>query len=195
MAVYSIYSITNTTNGKCYVGMTINLESRWEHHCANKKTEQSLVNKDIQSIGADKFDFKHIMDCFERKDAAKLEAFFIKDLNSKYPSGYNLTDGGLGSTGRINYNKNSRDRRIRKGPRKQSGELNVCYGKFGKDHPAIKNIYLATNLTTGEKFNLIGNKQIIEKGFNPSAVYTIAKKINNRKKHHNHTFELVEQNA
>jgi group I intron endonuclease len=190
MAVYSIYSITNTTNGMCYVGMSSNIKNRWEHHCANRKNEQSLVNKDIQAIGADNFELKHIMDCFERADAAKLEAFFIKDLNSKYPNGYNLTDGGLGSTGRINYNKNSRDRRIPRGPRKQDGELNVCYGKFGLEHPSVKNIFLARNLETGEERTLVGAKEIRDAGFNPATVFTDAKKMG-RTKHHNHTFELV----
>jgi group I intron endonuclease len=190
MKIYSIYSITNTTNGKCYVGMSSNLKSRWEFHCANKKTEQSLVNKDIQAIGADNFELKHIMDCFERADAAKLEAFFIKDLNSKYPNGYNLTDGGLGSTGRINYNKTTRDRRFPTGPRKQDGELNVCYGKFGSAHPSFKNIFLARNLETGEERTLVGAKEIRDAGFNPATVYTVAKKMG-RTKHHNHTFELV----
>jgi len=192
MVVYSIYSITNTTNGMCYVGMSKNIARRWEYHCANKQSEQSLLNKDIQAIGVDNFEFKHIMDCFQRADAAKLEAFFIKDLNSKYPSGYNLTDGGLGSTGRINYNKNSRDRRVRTGPRKQNGELNVCYGKFGLKHPSVKNVFRARNIETGEEKILVGTKEIRDAGFNPAAVYTVAKKLNNCKQHHNHTFELVE---
>jgi group I intron endonuclease len=190
MAVYSVYSITNIINGRCYVGMTTHLKNRWLHHKANKKNTTPL-NTDIVSIGESNFDFKHIMDCFTKEDALFFEAFFIKELNAKYPQGYNLTDGGLGSEGRINYNKTTRNRKNPPGYRSQKGVLNVCYGKFGKAHPAVKNIYLATNLTTGEKFNLVGNKQILERGFNPSAVYTVAKKTGKTKQHHNHSFELV----
>ena len=49
---------------------------------------------------------------------------------------------------------------------------------------------VGVNLETGEERTLVGSKEIRDAGFNPAAVYTVAKKMG-RNKHHNHTFELV----
>jgi group I intron endonuclease len=190
MKPYSIYSVKNKVNGKVYVGMTTNLKSRWMFHKSNL-SNKTLLTQDIRNLGCEHFEFSHIMDCFTKHDAAAVEAQLILELKAKYPDGYNMTDGGLGSKGRVNYYGYTRNRHIIKGRPDQSGELNHCYGKFGDKHPATKNVFIAKNLTTGEQTILVGSKAIIEAGFNPSAVYTIAKKKSKRTMHHNHTFELA----
>ena len=97
--IHSVYKITNTSNGKVYIGVSKNLKSRWINH-QNAVNYGSKLHEAIRNEGINNFDFFHLADCFTRKDAELFEKDLIKELNTRYPHGYNLTDGGGGTTGR-----------------------------------------------------------------------------------------------
>jgi group I intron endonuclease len=96
-----IYIAVNRINGKIYVGQTVNIRKRLIHHkCnGNKNYFQSLFDKAIVKYGSDQFQIIRA-ECPE-ECLNYWESFLIKNLNSRSPNGYNLTDGGDGVRGRV----------------------------------------------------------------------------------------------
>jgi group I intron endonuclease len=94
-----IYIITNTINGKVYIGQT-RLEDpteRWKAHqtsIASGKGCPALGNA-VKEYGASKFKFEVVIICFD-EDRFKFEREYIKKYNSLVPHGYNITEGGEG---------------------------------------------------------------------------------------------------
>jgi group I intron endonuclease len=97
-----IYRITNTVNGKCYVGQTIqSLEKRWNNHCyaALRGHAQQRLSRAIRKYGRDAFTVEILEDCshttHEHIDAREIH--WIAEYNSTNPRfGYNMTEGGEG---------------------------------------------------------------------------------------------------
>lgn len=93
-----IYILTNTVNGKQYVGMDSNLPSRAHRHLSGNTKECRLIHRAIQKYGKDTFSIETIPCPDISHDAlCALEQAKIAELNTKAPHGYNLTDGGEGS--------------------------------------------------------------------------------------------------
>lgn len=92
-----IYCLINLINGKKYVGKTVNkLKKRiWVHKC----NKNSYIGRAIQKYGWENFAVEILEEC-TAEELSEREIFWIKTLNTKSPSGYNLTDGGEGSLGR-----------------------------------------------------------------------------------------------
>lgn len=93
-----IYKITNTINGKSYIGQTIqNVKDRFYQHCATKCSKAILdmaIHRAIMKYGKSNFTIEVI----EEIDSANLndrEKYWIKYYNS-YNNGYNSTKGGQG---------------------------------------------------------------------------------------------------
>ena len=99
-----IYCITNTVNGKQYIGQTIRtIEQRYSGHI-----EKSKHNKDNQYLytamnkyGIEKFYVSQLefISCKTKQELVdelnKKEIYYISTLNTKKPNGYNMTDGGV----------------------------------------------------------------------------------------------------
>lgn len=94
-----IYKITNSINGKIYIGQSINIERRFSEHCRKNET---LIDKEIQKIGKDFFTFEVIEKC-SLSELDNREIYWIKYYNSLFPSGYNCTEGGNSSNGYYGY--------------------------------------------------------------------------------------------
>ncbi len=90
-----IYKITNKNNNKCYIGLSKNIEERWERHKTNYKYEPNkILYKAFTKYGLESFEFEIIEKCSE-EELGKRETYWIEYYHS-YHFGYNRTMGGEG---------------------------------------------------------------------------------------------------
>lgn len=151
--VPGIYKITNTINGKCYIGQSIYLKKRIKRHLSYKCYKDNLaLYKAFDKYGVDKFTIEILETIDTEKCAAikleldKLEIFYIKKYNS-YNSGYNQTIGGdAGITG-YKFTKEQRD--------KVSKHSKLCAHNF------YKPVYLKS-IITGNIKNYISERHAAE---------------------------------
>ncbi len=93
-----IYKIVNKINGKIYVGQAGNIKERWKGHeykAFNKKEKgySSAIHAAFRKYGIQNFSFEVIEECLPEELDIR-EAYWIKELDTKAPRGYNLTAGG-----------------------------------------------------------------------------------------------------
>ena len=124
-----VYKITNQFNGKIYVGKTDGpLNERWSDHLSVatiKKVGYSYIHKAINKYGKEHFTIEILEEVKSSELCIEIEIYWIALLQtneSKYPDGigYNLTDGGEGTSG------------FKKTPEniaKTSGENHYMFGK------------------------------------------------------------------
>ena len=119
MKVYYVYLITNTVNGKSYVGMTCNangVKGRYAMHKSNsiRYVKDCKMYADMRTFGFEKFMVETLMMC-SKKHAEMYERKFIQTLKCLEPNGYNKDTGGLSGYSR---SKEIRERcsSSRKGP-------------------------------------------------------------------------------
>jgi len=154
-----IYKITNTINKKLYIGKTTaqNPINRWYRHLSIAKNKTTfnrayqLVHKSINKYGKKNFTFEVIEECSSEALGLDREKFWIDFYKTnvlKYGSvfGYNLTEGGDGSSG-FKHSKSARAKmsRDRKGTR--LGEENTFFGK----HHSEKSKKLISENNMGKK--------------------------------------------
>jgi group I intron endonuclease len=96
-----VYLITNSVNGKQYVGQTAKeLVERWKKHVAAIDTERAhYLHKALKKYGLENFVLETLHECVSKEEMDFVEMFYISLLNTKVPNGYNLTDGGEGTLG------------------------------------------------------------------------------------------------
>ena len=98
-----IYLITNFTNGKRYVGQTVNpIHYRWNKHIEEAYSgnkSNSLLHRAIIKYGASNFGISILEECADAELNEK-EKNYIKQYNTyyTYDKGYNMTWGGEGVT-------------------------------------------------------------------------------------------------
>ena len=104
-----IYKIINLTNNKIYVGQSVShilnhkryrpygREGRFRCHISEafstKKNQSHYLNNAIRKYGIESFTVDLLEYC-EILNADERETYYIKELNSLYPNGYNLKNGG-----------------------------------------------------------------------------------------------------
>lgn len=104
-----IYKIINLSNNKIYIGQAVSHilnhkkyrpyghEGRFRCHISEafstKKNQSHYLNNAIRKYGVEDF-VVELIECCEIKDANEREMHYIKTLNSLYPNGYNLKNGG-----------------------------------------------------------------------------------------------------
>jgi group I intron endonuclease len=93
-----LYLITNTVNGKGYVGMTsTSLAQRFaSHRCSALRNPKTPLHCAMAKHGADKFSIRLIGRAPSRSDLASLERAEITRRKTRAPRGYNVTEGGDG---------------------------------------------------------------------------------------------------
>ena len=98
-----IYLITNFTNGKRYVGQTVNpIHYRWSKHIEEAyggNKSNSLLHRAIIKYGASNFGINILEECADTELNEK-EKNYIKKYDTYYThnKGYNMTWGGEGVT-------------------------------------------------------------------------------------------------
>lgn len=97
--ICAIYLLTNTVNGKIYVGQTwLPLHIRMGKDGSKYKNSLYLFSA-IQKYGVDKFQYEILVECRDQESADSLEEHFINKYDSRNSQiGYNLKEGG--SSGR-----------------------------------------------------------------------------------------------
>ena len=93
-----IYKATNLINGKLYIGQTIDFVSRVTKHKSDarhafERKDSSYFHKAMHKYGVDNFKFE-IIEKIDNSLLNEREKFWIKELNTFAPNGYNLTLGG-----------------------------------------------------------------------------------------------------
>jgi group I intron endonuclease len=104
-----IYKIINLTTGKIYVGQTVShilnhkryrpygYECRFRSHISEafstKKNQSHYLNNAIRKYGVEDF-VVELIECCELSVSDNREIHYIKELNSLFPNGYNLKNGG-----------------------------------------------------------------------------------------------------
>jgi group I intron endonuclease len=104
-----IYKITNTISNKSYVGQTrthrlnhgkyrpFGSMARFRDHVSeansNKKNQSRYLNSSILKHGSDKFTCEKLLTC-TLDELDMYESYYIQKFNTKFPNGYNLTNGG-----------------------------------------------------------------------------------------------------
>ncbi|MGL4754258.1 MAG: GIY-YIG nuclease family protein [Aeromonadaceae bacterium] len=87
-----IYKITNKTNGKMYIGQTIQEpKKRWYAHC---NSGRAGIGQAIKKYGRENFTFEVLWETFDRDTLDRMEQVYIKHYNTIAPNGYNLCEGG-----------------------------------------------------------------------------------------------------
>lgn len=91
-----IYKITNTINGKVYIGQTIQpLDKRWSQHKRSARSKEAYsIHRAIAKYGEENFIIECLCNC-SIEELDRLEKKYIEDYNS-YSCGYNETHGGQG---------------------------------------------------------------------------------------------------
>ena len=134
-----IYKIIHLTSGKIYVGQAVSHilnhkryrpyghEGRFKCHISEafstKKNQSHYLNNAIRKYGVIDF-VVELIECCERSVADEREIFYINELNSLFPNGFNLKKGGKTfthsdeskkrvSTGVINYFKEKKYERFK----------------------------------------------------------------------------------
>ena len=94
-----IYKITNTINGKCYIGETTKSdpEKRWKEHknTIKRRAGCPALQNSVIKHGIDNFKFEILIICFD-EDRYKYEIEYIKKYKTLIPNGYNILEGGPG---------------------------------------------------------------------------------------------------
>ena len=154
--MYEVYVITNTVNGKKYVGQTCQgFEVRWKDHVALSRTGRKIYFLNaIRKHGHSSFTHEIVAEANERAEADTLERQWIQQLNTTDPSiGYNSTNGGEGfSSGDLNPN--------RLNPRR--GADNWAYGKTKSPEVRAKISKTLTGMLVGDKNPFYGRKHTDE---------------------------------
>lgn len=109
MRYCEIYKIINISNGIMYVGQAVSHilnhmkyrpyghVGRFKCHISEafstKKNQSHYLNNAIRKYGVVNF-VVELIECCEPNNADEREMYYIKELNSLYPHGYNLKNGG-----------------------------------------------------------------------------------------------------
>jgi group I intron endonuclease len=149
MTIYSIYKITNSTNGKIYIGWTSrDPEIRFREHQKTRKPKyqsRSAISCALEKYGAQNFVFEVLYQTQDQSHSKNIEAHFIAENRSMASEcGYNLDLGGTGH--KRSPETIEKHRQAIKGKKQSAGhiakraaavtgERNGCYGRIGENHP------------------------------------------------------------
>ena len=95
-----IYLRTNLVNGKQYVGQANDFKQReYEWSCLKHKYAGALINNARKKYGIENWKVEILRECDTQEELNQWEVYYIGELGTKRPNGYNLTDGGEGCSG------------------------------------------------------------------------------------------------
>ena len=134
-----IYKVTCIETNKIYIGKTIqSLHRRKSTHLSDAKSKKynSALHAAIRKYGEGAFIWE-VLDRVMFSDLLfDLERYYIAKYNCRVPNGYNITDGGEGSTG---YRHSEETRiKIRNNRPNFNGENNPMFGRHHSESAKYK---------------------------------------------------------
>lgn len=133
-----VYKITNKINGKIYIGITNQGSgARYRHHWYESRIgESSALHRAMAKYGEENFTLE-IIDFADTYDELKeKEKFYIKQFDSKNrDKGYNLTEGGDGTFGKMHSEETKEKIRQKAIGRKASEETKQKMSEMRKGRP------------------------------------------------------------
>lgn len=132
--MFTIYKITNTKNGKVYIGCTsVGIEKRWSAHKGHTKcgTKGKLYNG-MRKNGIENFHISVICQADTHEMMLEGEIFFIRECDS-LNYGYNSTMGGEGTFGYVHSEEVKSN---------QSASWKKCFGGVTGENLRIKHSLL-----------------------------------------------------
>ena len=135
-----VYIVTNIVNGKKYVGRTTDTaRRRWYGHLRSaRKGSGFYLHSAIRKYGEDNFTVETIQESDDEEYLSVAEMFTIDKLGTRTPNGYNLTDGGEGSFGRIVSEESRRkasetNKGQKQPPRTEAGKISFAEKRRGHE--------------------------------------------------------------
>ncbi len=115
--ICGIYVITHKDTGKQYCGQSIDCFERFKQHTTPKKNSTGIKGA-IMKYGVDAFSFQILEEC-KRELLNEREIYWIAELGTLSPGGYNLNSGGGAPTTRSEETKQRHSKSLigRKGTR------------------------------------------------------------------------------
>jgi group I intron endonuclease len=117
--MHYVYKITNQINQKCYIGITHNIQERWNNHRSDYSVEtiKRPLYKAFQKYGKENFTITTLYECSNEEEAKQKEIESIKELKSLWnENGYNISEGGSLPT--LSQRKDSSERMKNSNPMK-----------------------------------------------------------------------------
>ncbi len=95
--------LEHVATGRRYVGKSINVRRRILDHLklSGPRVSKSYLRRAIAKYGRDAFRCVVLEDCIDEATALAREVLWIAELGTRFPSGFNMTDGGEGVSGAI----------------------------------------------------------------------------------------------
>lgn len=141
--MYSIYVLTNTVNGKKYVGFTgRGLRQRWLEHRrnANAGSIQCRLYSAIRKYGVECFTIEEVFTSDNRElTLREMEPYYIRLLETFGPKGYNANEGG--------WNTNTDEKRAAASERMKQNNPNAG----NKHNNGFKKGYIRGPITEDER--------------------------------------------
>jgi len=147
-----IYFVTNTLNGKQYVGQTT---------VGDRRGHGKLIAKAYRKYGTENFTYDVICSGIDNQATLNfIERFWIKVMDCRVPNGYNLEHGGK-TSGKVSDETKAKISAAHKG-RKPSKEAieKMRLAKLGKKHTleAIANMSVAQSKRPKESYEKMAAK-------------------------------------
>lgn len=103
---YDVYKITNKVNNKVYIGITSKgISARWKEHIYSAEHDCPFkLHRAIRKYGKENFSVELIDFANSWEELTKKEQQYISEYNSLQDEfGYNMTEGGDGTFGKVVY--------------------------------------------------------------------------------------------
>lgn len=205
--VIGIYKITNTKDGKVYIGKSINIRKRWLQHIYDSRRGRNkyLLHRAINKHGIDNFTFE-ILEEVPLLKLSEMEFYYIKKYDS-INTGYNIVGEYLGKEARSSFYL---DEELRIGIIHDLRECKLTYqeigDKYGYSEPTIRSINMGADYRfDGVKVPIRTNKEnrlmLISRGYIKPPIQkktTLSKEqveINRKNKYYEDFKKILEQDS
>jgi group I intron endonuclease len=170
-----IYKLTNTLNGKAYVGQTTQELSRRIHSHKNEKRNRHISNA-IHQYGFDNFLVEILVCSFSKEALNEFEAIIVEQQNTMFPAGYNHRAGG-NQNGICSEELKKKISQAKKGKpnMKRRGEIRSIQQRLSISRTLGGKFILGTEIKTGRKTIFNTAHQTADFGFQPWNVIAVCK--------------------